>query len=392
MWRDGQTLQLSSDRDFLVSEIARFEPNAGRAVDRFFADAREKYRIAFEKLACRNEDNPAKWLRALSIQEALRTGIWRSVWSELSRFFKSRHVREALGSYSMYLGGSPFQLPGLFSILPYGEMEYGLWLPRGGMYSIVEAMEKLALELGVKIYLNSPVSQIEKDCIRLQRNESYAADVIVSNVDVPSTRTALLGEPAPQLKMTPGVVTFYWGLKRMPEGLRHHTIFLPDDYRGSFDQLMNRGSIPADIPFYVSVPSATDQSLAPPGGSCMFVLMPVPVLSQLGSLNWEQTVASIRAKVLERLKQQGVTIPESEIVFESCWTPEDWRDRFGLFDGSAFGAAHTLHQVGAFRPSNWSREHPGLYYVGSSTTPGAGVPMVVLGGKMTAERIAAHVR
>src|SRR5690349_10693630 len=132
-WRDGERLQLSSDREFLKRELQRFEPDAAKAVDGFFSDAAEKYRIAFEKLACRNEGGAARWARALTATEALRTGIWRSVDGELSRWFRSRRVREALGSYAMYLGGSPFQLPGLFTILPYGEMAYGLWLPRGGI-------------------------------------------------------------------------------------------------------------------------------------------------------------------------------------------------------------------------------------------------------------------
>src|SRR5689334_6302999 len=145
-WRDGAHLQLSSDREFLKQELERFEPDAEKAVGGFFEDAGEKYRIAFDKLACRNEDNAARWVRALTASEALRTGIWRSVDGELSRWFRSRHVREALGSYSMYLGGSPFQLPGLFTILPYGEMAYGLWLPRGGIYGIVRAVERLARE------------------------------------------------------------------------------------------------------------------------------------------------------------------------------------------------------------------------------------------------------
>ena len=394
-WRDGAALSLSSNRETLTREFERFEPGAARAVDRFFEDGFEKYRIAFEMLACRNEDRPSRWLGALSITEALRTGMWRSVYSELGRFFRSRHIREALGSYSMYLGGSPFQLPGLFTILPYGEMAHGLWLPRGGIYSLVRAIERLARSVGVAVHTGTRVSRIETRAgsvngVVLGAKERERADIVVSNLDLPSTHTDLLRQPAPRLTMTPGVVTFYWSVRGRPAGLGHHTIFLPDDYRRSFHELIHDGTVPRDLPFYVSVPSATDPSLAPAGDACVFVLVPVPVLSRMGNIDWDETVSRIRMEVLARLRHHGIHLEDS-IIAERCLTPVDWRNRFGLFDGSAFGAAHNLKQVGPFRPANWSRTHRGLYFAGSSTTPGAGMPMAVLGGKMTAERIASHV-
>ncbi len=396
-WRDGSQLQLSSNRGFLNQEFARFEPDAASRIDRFFADASEKYRLTFEKLACSNETNPLHWFRALSCSEMRRTGVWRSVWSELSRFFESRHIREALGSYAMYLGGSPFDLPGLFTILPYGEMAYGLWLPRGGVYALVEAIERLAIELGIRIYTGVRVKNIETSggCVsgvRLLSGERITADVVVSNVDLPTTLSELMQEPVPSVKMTPGVVTFYWAVRGRPKGLRHHTIFLPDDYARSFRQLVKKGEIPQDLPFYISVPSATDASLAPAGHSTVFVLVPVPVLSRLHVQDWELgDLPHPRSRALPP-ERAGRTTHRSDIFTEHCFTPATWQSRFGLYDGSAFGASHNLFQVGPFRAANYSRSHRGLFYVGSSTTPGAGMPMVVLGGRMTAERVAAHVR
>jgi phytoene desaturase len=106
--------------------------------------------------------------------------------------------------------------------------------------------------------------------------------------------------------------------------------------------------------------------------------------------DWESESRKARDKVLDRLSRHGVEIEPTRIVAEEVLTPVDWRDRFGLYDGSAFGAAHSLSQIGPFRARNYSRAVEGLYYVGASTTPGTGMPMVVLGGKLTAERILSH--
>jgi len=274
-------------------------------------------------------------------------------------------------------------------------MAYGLWLPRGGIYALVRAVERLARELGVKIHTDARVLRIDHGTagvrgVELKGGHREGADIVVSNVDVPTTMTELLRVAPPKLTMTPGVVTFYWGVRGRLAGMGHHTIYLPDDYRRSFDELLVKGKTPGDLPFYVSVPSATDPSLAPAGDSCVFVLVPTPLISRLGNIDRKAFVASIRSRVLARLRQHGVAL-DNQIVTEDCYTPADWRNRFGLFDGSAFGAAHVLRQVGPFRPPNWSRKIPGLYFAGSSTTPGAGMPMVVLSGRMTAERIAAHV-
>jgi phytoene desaturase len=192
--------------------------------------------------------------------------------------------------------------------------------------------------------------------------------------------------------MTPGVLTFYWGLRRRPANLRHHVIYLPEDYRRAFDELFRLGRIPTDLPFYTSAPSQTDPALAPEGCTAMFVLVPVPLLSRLGRVDWGELAAMVRGKVLDRLRRHGVGIEREDLVFEAVATPQDWKDRYGLYDGSAFGAAHNLMQVGPFRPRNYSREIAGLYYVGASTTPGTGMPMVVLSGRMVAERIIAHAR
>ncbi|HEX8282909.1 MAG TPA: phytoene desaturase family protein [Pyrinomonadaceae bacterium] len=406
-WPGGQRFTLSSDVQKFLAECERMEPGCSPSVFDFLRDAGAKFRVAFDKLVSRNVDNPAKWLAALTPSEMLGTGLWRSLDRELGRHFKNRRVREALGSYAMYLGGSPYELPGMFTILPYGELAYGLWLPEGGVYALVEGVERLARELGVEVRTRARVTRIvcregRVRSVELESGERIEAPVVVSNVDVPTTDNELVEceqgfadhahARAARTKMTPGVVTFYWGVRGGVEGLGHHTIFLPEDPRAAFDELFKQRRVPTELPFYVSVPSATDPALAPEGCAAVFVLAPTPTLSQMPGADWREETLKIKRSVNETLARHGVRIDPARVVFEEVYTPEDWRRRFGLYDGSAFGSAHTLGQVGPFRQRNYSKEFRGLYYVGASTTPGTGMPMVVLSGRLVAERIVGRVR
>ncbi|MBK9974063.1 MAG: phytoene desaturase [Planctomycetes bacterium] len=400
-WRDGRKLTLSSDFTLLLKEFARFETAAGPALTAWLRDSAEKFRISFEKLVTRNAKGVLDWFSPLSMRELLSTGVWRSMDREFKRFFKSRHIREALGAYAMYLGGSPFDLPGIFTILAYGEIAHGLWLPQGGIYAMVQAIERAARDMGVEIRTNSRVHQIvirnrRAEAVDLAGGTRITADVVVSNVDVPTTDSRLLGDEklrsegarkAAKTAMTPGVLTFYWGVRGELPNLGHHTIFLPDTYKQTFRELTSRGRIPEDLPFYVSVPSRTDTTLAPAGDTQLFVLVPTPTLDHLQALDWSTEVPRLKGKVLERLAQHGVHLHPERIAVEETWTPVEWRSRFGLYNGSAFGASHNLMQVGPFRAPNRSSEVDGLYYAGAGTTPGTGMPMVILSGKMTAERI-----
>lgn len=406
-WADGTHLSLSSDVRMFLTECERLEPGSGPAVFSFLRDAGAKYRIAFDKLISRNVDSPYKWFGSLRFAELCSTGIWRSLDGELKRFFREPHLREALGSYGMYLGGSPFDLPGMFTILPYGELAYGLWLPKGGVYSLVRAIEKLALELGVEIRTNCRVARIKAgtsgvEGVVLEDGTTLPATLVVSNVDVPTTDTELvetrnglgktLDQRAAKTRMTPSVVTFYWGVQGRVAGLNHHTIFLPHNYREAFGDLFRHKRVPRELPFYVSVPSATDPQLAPAGHTSLFVLAPVPLLSEMENADWPAEAEKIKKQVLATLARHHVELDPAKICTEQTYTPPVWHKRFGLYKGSAFGAAHTLGQIGPFRSRNFSKEIPGLYYAGASTTPGTGLPMVVLSGRLVAERIVSRAR
>ena len=241
LWKDDERFTLSSQFDILVREIERMEPGSGPALTRFLRNASEQFRVSFENLVTNNADSALGWFGSLKWRDLSKLSLFRSFEGELRRYFKNPRIRQALGSYAMYLGGSPFQLPGLFSILPFGELAYGLWLPKGGIYALVEATRKLAEELGVDIRCSTPVKRIQVENGRVtglltQDGQSHPFDIVVSNVDVPTTLTRLFGneeakEPSEKWRMTPGVITFYWGVRGEIPNLPHHSIYLPDDSR-----------------------------------------------------------------------------------------------------------------------------------------------------------------
>jgi phytoene desaturase len=404
-WPDGEQLQLSSRFDLLREEFQRFEPGAGPALSAWLERAGRNYRLSFERLVTSNAESPLAWLGALRINELAGLGLQNSLYRQLGTRFRSNRIREALGSYAMYLGGSPFDLPGLFEILPFGEINYGLWIPKGGIYALVEAMTRLAVELGVEITTGNRVNRIRVDDgkvsgVETKDGQFLNADLVVSNCDLPSTDTQLLSDApaaarrkkrAAGLPMTPGVMTFYWCLKGKPHGLSHHSIFFPEDYRASFRSLMQGTGISSTPPFYISIASASDPGLAPEAKSTMFVLIPTPVLSRLKNTDLSLEAVRLKGYVIRRLQHHGVEFNESVIESEVVYTPQDWCNSFSLYDGSAFGAAHQLLNLGPWRPANRSRDLPGLFYVGASTTPGTGMPLVTLGGEMTARRVVDYV-
>jgi len=398
---DGRSMEMSSDLPKMIAELERIEPGVTLGYYRFLEDAGKKYRIGREKFVEKNFNKATDFFSAPNLKLLGQLNALDKLYTHVSQFFKSDNLRQAFSMQSMYLGISPFEAPAVYTLLPYTELaEDGLYYPEGGIYALPLAMAAVAKKLGVVIETGWNVTQIMVKEGRARGvcvdGDVLTADLVISNVDLPYTYTDLLDErPAkfaePNWKKTPftsSAFMLYLGTDRVYPDLKHHNFFLSSDYKRNFEEIFDAKVPPRDPSFYVNAPGRTDPTVAPPGGDNLFVLVPVPHLTD--QMRWDEgEVARFKDKVYDKLEARGLTDLRKHVVVEQVVTPHEWRDQYNLKYGAAFGLSHGILQVGWFRPANKAPTVGGLYFVGASTVPGTGVPLVCLGAKLVTERILA---
>lgn len=396
----GVSFDASSDLAAMGRAIDKIEPGAGQRLPAFIRDAGYKYRIARERFIGRNFTNPFQFATPRNLVELIRTGALRDLFGQAGRFFDDERLRLAFTFQTMYLGISPLRAPAIYALLPYTELAEGIWFPRGGIYELIVAMRRLAEELGAEVRTNAEVAALDifngrVHSVGLASGETIAADLVVANADLPYAYRTLVPEQLrpdfsdrrlANMRYTASAYMLYLGANRRYEQLLHHNVFFSGDYRANFDAIFDTRTLPDQPSLYVNVPSRTDPSLAPPGHDQLYVLVPVPHL-QGSAIDWRRDEPAFRQLVLDRLEALGLTDLRRHLVVERAFTPLDWRDTYNLEHGAAFGLGHDFRQVGYLRPGNRAKRVRNLYFAGASTVPGTGVPLVILGSKLTAERI-----
>jgi phytoene desaturase len=299
------------------------------------------------------------------------------------------------------VGGNPFETSAIYTLIHYLERKWGVFFPRGGTGSLVQALVRLFEELGGKLQLSTPVERVRvlrngrtQHRVRAGNVESDF-DVVVSNADLHHTYSRLFpDEPSAQresrrvasLDWSMSLFVLYFGTNRTyREQLAHHTVLFGPRYRGLLQEIFHGHGLPEDFSLYLHAPTVTDASLAPAGCDSFYVLSPVPHLGQ-ASLDWRELAPRYAERILAALEVVMPNLRE-HVVVRRYRTPEDFRDQLGAYQGSAFSCAPKLTQSAWFRPHNRDPHIPGLYLVGAGTHPGAGVPGVVNSAKATASVI-----
>jgi len=398
-FHDGSVLDLGSDMNALRDQLDAMEPGAFEALLRFLAQGYRRYTTSLERFVGRNFYSLFDFFAPANLPLLFKLKPLVTHYRDTSKYFKDPRLRAGLSFQNMYLGLSPYEAPATYTLLQFTEMVEGVWYPRGGMYSIITSLTKIAEGLGAKFQYNAPVKSIQVDGNRvvgvtLEDGEVLKADVIVANADLPYVYQDLLpNDPKAakmdRLKYTSSTLMFYWGLKGKREpALLHHNIFLSDhQYQESFAQIFHENTLPAEPSFYIHAPVRTVPTFAPDDGDALMVLVPTGHLDRQRPQDWDALQARAKAWVFKRLAEIGLNDIEGRIVFEHTLTPPDYRRVWNLAKGATFGLSHNVLQVGYLRPHNRHSRYHNLYFAGASTHPGTGLPIVLLSAKLVEERI-----
>ena len=389
--------RVSKDLNRLAAEFSAVEPDIDKKMEKLLAKTGKLFHDTENKIVRKNIDTSLQYLyNILRVPPRHIPLLFRSFWKENSRYFNSREAREIFSLVAFFLGGTPFTTSAVFTLLTYVEMKHnGYHNVAGGMYQIVKFLLDKFKERNIKIRYNTRITGYRdngNNRLSLTDNsgKEWKADVIVINADAALFRSRILQREAynenrlAKLNWTMAPFTIYLGIDKKLDKLEQHNYFLGRDFR---DYASNIFSSNADLSkpyYYVNVPSKNNPESAPQNCEALYILCPVPHLQHKNQWDDSEEFAS---SIISDLGQRiGVEL-EKHIISKTVMTPLDWRDKFDLYQGSGLGLAHNLTQMAALRPKNRDEKFRNLYYVGASTVPGTGLPMVIISSKLVTEQI-----
>lgn len=389
---DGSRIDVHADPMRMAEEVASV---CGRAEAegylRYVETVSRFYRYQVRDFIDRNLDSPTDVLTPNLLRLAAAGGFGRLA-PFVARYLKDPRMQRLFSFQAMYAGVSPQQALALYSVISYMDAVSGVLLPRGGMHALPRAMAAAASKHGVELRLGVEVTGLERRAghvvaVTTADGDRVPADVVVLNPDLPVAYRELLGgQPARvrRLRYSPSCVLLLAGVREdesPDEGPAHHTILFGAAWDATFDELLS-GRLMSDPSLLLSRPTVTDPALAPPGRGIRYLLAPVPHLGA-GRHDWHRLAPRYREHLLATTQQRGHGFAD-RIEVEHLTTPEDWQAR-GMEQGTPFASAHTFRQTGPFRPGNLVGEN--VVLTGSGTQPGVGVPMVLVSGRLAAERV-----
>lgn len=319
----------------------------------------------------------------------------RSLLQDLARFFSDPDLQVAFTFQAKYLGMAPNRCPSLFSMLSYLEYAYGIFHPIGGCNAVPRRLAELAREFGAEILLNEEVQEIFFEGRRpigvRTQNDTYPCDMLVINADFARAMQRLVpnrlrrrwsDQQLERKQYSCSTFMLYLGIEGEVPNLLHHNIYIPPNYLEYLQDIEERHVLSEDPAFYVQNACITDKTLAPPGHSTLYIL--VPVTHQHPNVDWKKERLKFRDRVLDSLQRMGLEDIRPRIRAELIWTPADW-EAWEIFRGATFNLAHTLGQMLYFRPHNRFEELEKTYLVGGGTHPGSGLPTIFESARIAAK-------
>ena len=394
---DGSRLALTSDMKSMQEQLETFEQGSFQGFMRYMEEGHRHYHVGMEKLVSRDFRKASDFFTPANLPLAFQLKPFANHYRNLSAYFDDPRLKSAFTFQDVYMGLSPFEAPATFSLMPYTELAHGVWYPKGGMYSIVEALVELARRAGVVFEFDTAVERIDVNGSKargviLTDGHPLQADAILANADLPYVYQDLLpgdgqAERLSRKRFSCSVISFFWGVDKPYRQLPPHTLFLADDYRDNFKSIIRDLGLPANPSLYVHAPARLDPSMAPEGQDTLIGIVPVGHMGENGEQDWAAIRDKARGHVFRRLRTLGIADLEEHIKFEVNYTPLSWKKRYNLMKGSTHGLCHNLTQLAYFRPSNKHSRYHNLYFVGASTRPGTGIPTAMVSGRLAAQRM-----
>lgn len=392
---DGDHFDYCGDTDEMRRQIGALCPSDVAGYDRFLAASRQIFDTGFTKLAHVPFDRATDMLKI--VPEMIRLKSHRSVYGLVSSFVRHPKVRQVLSFHPLLVGGNPFSITSIYSLIAHLERTWGVHFAMGGTGAIVDGLVGLLRERGVSVHCNTTVEQIlvqdgRATGLRLEGGRTIEADIVVSNADSawtlrhllpPADRPSWPDRRIDNSRYSMGLFVWYFGTRRQYPDLPHHSIVLGPRYKGLLRDIFDHKVLADDFSLYLHRPTATDPSMAPAGCDAFYVLSPVPHLD--AGIDWAQTRESYRQRIeahLERTLMPGLS---ESIEVSHMLDPQGFRDELLAFKGAAFSFEPVLRQSAYFRPHNRFGDVQGLYFVGAGTHPGAGVPGVLSSARVLDE-------
>jgi phytoene desaturase len=391
-YSDGSVLNVHADTKKMEDEIAQVIGGDEAAGYRKYVDFVTKlYKYEMNDFIDKNIDTPFNLLTP-NLARLIAIGGFRRLAPKVSQFLKDPRTQRVYSFQAMYAGVSPQQALAIYAVIAYMDSVNGVFFPKGGMHALPRALAGAATKHGVKIHYNSKVTELEKNNSRVnaaitEDGSRYESDVIILSPDLPVAYRELLNKTPRRVKhlnYSPSCAVLLAGSNKRYDHIAHHNIHFGDSWDGVFEELIDQKRLMTDPSLLVTVPSHDDPQLAPKGKESYYVLFPTPNLS--ADIDWKREATRYRDEMVRVMESRGYTGFGDSIEVEHLTTPLEWQ-AMGHEMGAPFASAHTFFQTGPFRPGNMARGFENVVFAGSGTQPGVGVPMVLISGKLAAERI-----
>ncbi|MFP5334662.1 MAG: phytoene desaturase family protein [Actinomycetes bacterium] len=386
---DGSRLDVHADTEAMAAEIEQVVgPDEAAGYRRYVDFVTRLYRYEMRDFIDRNIDTPLDLLTP-NLARLVAAGGFRRLAPTVEQYLKDPRTQRVFSFQSLYAGVAPQDAMALYAVIAYMDSVAGVYFPRGGMHAVPRAMAAAAEKHGVEIRYGSEVARVEHSGGRASAvvtadGERIACDAVVLNPDLPVAYRDLLGVTpwrVRRLEYSPSCYLLLAGSTASYPDAAHHTILFGHAWREVFAELTS-GRLMSDPSVLLSTPTVSDPTLAPPGRQIYYVLFPTPRGD--AGIDWATIGRQYREHVVRTMEQRGYPGFGDAIEVEHVTTPADWEAR-GLAAGAPFASAHSFRQTGPFRPGNLWGEN--VVFTGSGTIPGVGVPMVLVSGRLAAERV-----